>query len=101
MSNLVLKYIVRNKIIVTVAAYFFLSAILKATTEIDVCIPCLWKALFGFHCPGCGLTTAFISLMELDFRKAFESNRLIFIIMPFGLYYLTHDYVTFKRKYNA
>ena len=101
MSNLVIKYIVSNKIIVIVGAYFFLSAILKATTEIDVCIPCLWKAIFGFHCPGCGLTTAFISLMELDFRKAFESNRLIFIIVPFGLYYLTQDYVKHIRKYNA
>lgn len=101
MSNPVFKYFVSNKIIAIIGAYFFLSAILKATTEIDVCMPCLWKAIFDFHCPGCGLTTAFISIMELDHRKAFESNRLIFIIVPYGLYYLIHDYVTFKRKYNA
>jgi hypothetical protein len=101
MFNPVIKYIAINKIIVIVGAYFVFSAILKATTGIDVCIPCLWKTIFGFHCPGCGLTTAFIGLMELDFRKAFESNWIIFILVPFGVYYFTKDYVSFKRKYNA
>ena len=101
MSNPVIKYIAINKIIVIVGAYFVFSAILKATTGIDVCIPCLWKTIFGFHCPGCGLTTAFIGLMELDFRKAFESNWIIFILVPFGVYYFTKDYDSFKRKYNA
>lgn len=101
MSNPVIKYIAINKIIVIVGAYFIFSAILKATTGIDVCIPCLWKTIFGFHCPGCGLTTAFIGLMELDFRKAFESNWIIFILVPLGVYYFTKDYVRFKRKYNA
>lgn len=97
MSNPIIKYVAVNKIVVVVGAYLFFSAILKATTGIDVCIPCLWKTFFGFHCPGCGLTTAFISLMELDFRKAFESNWLIFIIVPLGIYYLTNDYVRFKK----
>jgi len=101
MSNPVIKYIAINKIIVIVGAYFVFSAILKATTGIDVCIPCLWKTIFGFHCPGCGLTTAFIGLIELDFRKAFESNWIIFILVPFGVYYFTKDYDSFKRKYNA
>lgn len=101
MSNPVIKYIAINKIIVIVGTYIIFSAILKATTGIDVCIPCLWKTIFGFHCPGCGLTTAFISLMELDFRKAFESNWIIFILVPLGVYYFTKDYVIFKRKYNA
>ena len=101
MSNPVIKYIAINKIIVIVGAYFIFSAILKATTGIDVCIPCLWKTIFGFHCPGCGLTTAFISIMELDFRKAFESNWIIFILVPLGVYYFIKDYVIFKRKYNA
>ena len=101
MSNPVIKYIAINKIIVIVGAYIIFSTILKATTGIDVCIPCLWKTIFGFHCPGCGLTTAFISLMELDFRKAFESNWTIFILVPLGVYYFTKDYVIFKRKYNA
>lgn len=96
-----IKYIARNKIFAIVGFYFLFSAILKATAEIDICIPCLWKSIFGVQCLGCGLTTAFISLIELDYRKAFESNWLIYIITPFGFYYLTQDYIKFSRKYNA
>ena len=101
MSNPVTKYIAINKIVVIVGTYFIFSTILKATSGIDVCIPCLWKTIFGFHCPGCGLTTSLISLMKLDFRGAFESNWIIFIVMPLGVYYFTNDFIRFKRKYNA
>lgn len=101
MSNKVRRYIAINKIVVIVGSYFIFSAILKAITGIDVCIPCLWKTIFGFHCPGCGLTTALISLMKLDFRGAFESNWMIFLIVPLGMYYLIKDYFRFKREYNA
>lgn len=101
MCKTVRKYIATNKIILIVGAYFIFSAILKATTGIDVCIPCLWKTLFGFHCPGCGLTTAFIGLLEFDFGKAFESNWLIFLIVPLLIYYITQDFVKFRNKYNT
>jgi len=101
MSNPVTKYIAINKIVVIVGTYFIFSTILKATSSTDVCIPCLWKTIFGFHCPGCGLTTALISLMKLDFRGAFESNWIIFIVLPLGVYYFTNDFIRFKRKYNA
>lgn len=101
MSNPVTKYIAINKIVVIVGTYFIFSTILKATSGTDVCIPCLWKTIFGFYCPGCGLTTALISLMKLDFRGAFESNWIIFIVMPLGVYYFTNDFIRFKRKYNA
>ena len=101
MFNPVTKYIALNKIVVIVGTYFIFSTILKATSGTDVCIPCLWKMIFGFHCPGCGLTTALISLMNLDFRGAFERNWMIFIIMPLGVYYFTNDFIRFKRKYNA
>ena len=97
------KYYRANKAFIIIVAYFFLSTILKMTCGIDVCIPCLWKSVFGFHCSGCGITTAFISLMKLDFRKAIQSNWLIFIIVPFGLFYLIHDLNQFikKTKYES
>jgi hypothetical protein len=100
MFNTLLKYLAENKILALVGIYFLFSTVLKATTEIDICIPCLWKSIFGIQCPGCGLTTAFISLIELDYRKAFDSNWLIFIIAPFGFYFMTLDYVKFRRKYT-
>lgn len=101
MYNTLIKYLVKNRILAIIGFYFLFSAILKAVSGIDICIPCIWKSIFGFHCPGCGLTTAFISVLELNFKNALETNWLIFIIMPFGIYYLTQDYVKFKSKYNA
>jgi hypothetical protein len=78
--------------------YFIFSTTLNAVTGINICIPCIWKTLFGFHCPGCGLTAAFISLLKIDFSQAFEKNRLIFIVLPFGVYYLMTDYKQFKKR---
>ena len=98
MFNLIREYIFNNKIIVIVGGFFLFSTILKSTTGIDICIPCIWKKIFGFQCPGCGLTTAFISLIKLDFKTAFESNWLIFIILPAGFYYVMKDYAKFSRK---
>ena len=101
MYNTIIKYIARNKIFAIVGFYFLFSAILKATAEIDICIPCLWKSIFGVQCHGCGLTTALMSIIELNFKKASETNWLIFLIVPLGIYYVTRDYVKFSRKYNA
>lgn len=98
MFNPILKYVVSSKIMVIVGSYFFMSAILNALTGIDFCIPCLWKTIFGFNCSSCGLTTALICIMKLDFLGAFESNWMIFILIPSGVYYFTNDFIRFKRK---
>ena len=94
------RYLAKNKIVSFVGFYFLLSAVLNSVTEIDICIPCIWKSIFGFNCPGCGLTASFISILELNFKKALESNWLIFVILPFVLYYLKKDFVKFTRQFN-
>ncbi len=96
MFKVLFTYIAKNKILALVISFFLFSTTLKATACVDICIPCLWKLLFEVHCLGCGLTTAFIGLIELDLNKAFESNWLIFIIVPFVIYYMTLDYIKFK-----
>ncbi|EKT4499046.1 DUF2752 domain-containing protein [Flavobacterium psychrophilum] len=101
MFNTTIKYIHSNKIIAIVCFYFLFSTVLKSTSGVDICIPCLWKSIFGVHCLGCGLTTAFISILELNFKNAFKTNWLIFIIVPFGAYYMANDYIKFKKKQNA
>jgi hypothetical protein len=88
-------------VLAAVGVYFMFSAILKTVSGIDICIPCIWKSILGFNCPGCGLTTALISLMELNFNHAFEANWLIFIIIPYAIYSLMQDYISFQRKYRA
>jgi len=94
-------YLRRKNFILIVSSYLLLSALMKSTIGIDICIPCVWKSIFGIHCPGCGLTTAFISIIEFDFKNAFETNWLIFIIIPLAIFYLIYDYVKFRNEYNA
>jgi hypothetical protein len=92
------KYFGANKLFLTFVGYFLFAAILKMTFRIDVCIPCIWKLVFGIRCPGCGITTAFINLMKLDFLNAFQSNWLIIIVVPFLTYYSIQDFCQFSRK---
>ena len=35
---------------------------------------CFWRDNFGFLCPGCGGTRALVSLLHLDFSRAFHYN---------------------------
>lgn len=100
MKKILIKYIAQKKILATLCFYFLFSSILNVITGIDICIPCLLKLLFGFKCPGCGLTSAFISILEFNFKKAIESNWLIFIILPYGLYLLINDFIKYKNKFN-
>lgn len=62
----------------------------------DITIPCFFHTLFDIHCPGCGLTRAFMSLMKLDFQSAYNYNPLIFIVIPSIIYFIIKDYLNFK-----
>lgn len=41
-------------------------------------IPCMFRKMTGWLCPGCGITTLFLSLMEGDIQGAFAANPFIF-----------------------
>jgi hypothetical protein len=43
---------------------------------------CIWKRLTGHPCPGCGMTHAVTSVMQADFRGAYQFNRGIVILIP-------------------
>jgi len=88
MGNLIIGYISKHKLYFLVGTYFCFSVVLKATTGIDVCIPCIWKTISGSTCPGCGLTAAAIDLLHLDIASAYRTNWLIFIIIPSCLFLL-------------
>ncbi len=93
----VFNYLSDHKFMGVVCLYFITSTLLKTITSIDICLPCIWRTLFGFKCPGCGLTTAFIYLLKMDFNAAFKSNCLIFVLVPAGLFYIGWD---FKKQMN-
>ncbi len=83
-----------------VALYYIIGIALYKLADIDIMLPCIWTWLFDIHCPGCGLTRAFMKLIVFDFEAAFNFNPLIFIIAPAGVYYFFTDIKKFKINYT-
>jgi hypothetical protein len=51
---------------------------------------CIILSLFGFICPGCGMTRALISVLKLDFAAALSYHPLVFL-MPLVILYFLFD----------
>ena len=65
--------------------YYFL------TLNYGINIPCLFNKVTGYYCPGCGITRCLFSIMSGHFYKAFNYNRLVFILLPFIFLYLIYN----------
>lgn len=63
-------------------------------------IPCMFRVITGFQCPGCGVTHMCIALLKLDFQTAWESNPAIFSLLPVGglmFVYTIYFYIKFGK----
>lgn len=98
---MILPYLKRNWLVSAVIIYEVLGVILHLITGVDITIPCLFTLVVGMHCPGCGLTHAFTSLIMLDFLHAWESNPLIFFVLPAGTFLIIRDFLKFKNTQLA
>ena len=56
-------------------------------TITGVGIPCVFRLITGYKCPGCGISHMFIKLFHLDFIGAFHENEFVFILLPIALLY--------------
>ena len=45
-------------------------------------IPCMFRKLTGWLCPGCGMTTLVISVLNGDFRAARAANPFVYYTWP-------------------
>ena len=59
-------------------------------------VPCI----FGFLCPGCGITRAILAAVRLDFAKAFAYNQFTFIVLPVLAYIIVKNDYVFVRYGN-
>lgn len=97
---MVLRYIRANWIYSTFIGYMLFSCILKIITGLNITIPCLFKTFLGFHCPGCGLTSAFIELLKLNPERAWDHNPLIFLVLPVGVLLLILSFLKFRKMHS-
>lgn len=63
-------------------------------------IPCPFRKITGFYCPGCGITRCLVSLLQLDIYRAFRMNPLVFCMLPFIAIYFGYKiylYITDRK----
>lgn len=60
-------------------------------------IPCPIHAATGFLCPGCGVTTLFLSLGRGDFAGAWAANPALCLASPLLLFLLAADEYAYVR----
>lgn len=68
------------KYIISIFTIGILYALFVNITGIG--IPCVFHLITGLKCPGCGVSRMCLSLLRLDFKKAFSYNQMIFILLP-------------------
>lgn len=59
-------------------------------------IPCMFRKITGWLCPGCGITTLILCLAKMDFKGAYQANPFLFVTGPFLL--LCLFYMEWKRR---
>ncbi len=58
---------------------------------------CPVKLIFGFDCPGCGMSRAFLALCRLDFKAAHDYHPMIFVVVIEFAYYILTRYIIKKN----
>ena len=87
------------KILVVATIVFALGVL--SMWYLDIGIPCVYHELSGLYCPGCGITRATFSLLQLDFYQAIRYNAFVLIIIPLiGLYVIGGIYAWLFNKSN-
>lgn len=92
----------KKRLLQVVKIYIILLFVLISYYYINmytgVFIPCVFRELTGFKCPGCGITHMFFDLINFRFKDAFYDNPLVFIYLPFIVAYFV--YLSYLYIYN-
>lgn len=65
--------------------------------KIGFSIPCFFKKMTNYYCPGCGITRMFFSILRFDFYQAFRYNPLVFLyLIGYLLYLIIRKFTKFE-----
>jgi len=59
---------------------------------------CPFKLVFGIPCAGCGMTRALMSVLKLEFDKAFTYHPLWLLVPPGILYLYFKNYFSLSQR---
>lgn len=48
----------------------------------NIGIPCIFRLITGWQCPGCGVTHLCVELLHLNFKAAYQANQFLFLTGP-------------------
>lgn len=64
-------------------------------------IPCPFRTITGWLCPGCGITHMLIALIHLDFHTAYLENPFLLLTLPFLIVEILYQrYLQLTKQVN-
>lgn len=93
-----LRHLVLIFLVLTFISAIYLVIIYKT----HFMIPCLFKKITGYSCPGCGITRLCLSILKFDFDSAKEYNLFLFYTLPFVLFLIIYSIIAYLKsiKFN-
>ena len=56
-------------------------------------VPCMFRTLTGFKCPGCGITHMLVAELQPNFTQAYAANPALYLLQPVIGYFIGKMYI--------
>lgn len=91
----------KKKVLISITLLILLITYLYLGNKFHIYIDCPIKKITGLYCPGCGITRMLLSILQLDVYQAFRYNPLLFICLPFFVFFIIESIISKKEPlYN-
>ncbi|UTA55204.1 DUF2752 domain-containing protein [Lysobacter soli] len=77
-----LSFDMRTAVVGATAVVALLGALMLRVFQPESLWPCVFHAVTGLHCPGCGLTRMLHALVHGDVARAWSMNPLAMVALP-------------------